>query len=246
MKLHISLHDVAPVHLKRIARAEELLQKWGADQITYLMVPQFHGEIDSATDENFLQFCRAPRPFKVEWSLHGWQHLEGRVKEPGPLRERFARRWMTGGEGEFLALNKREATPLLKKGVESFRTIFSVSPSHFVPPAWLWHPELPSALAEMQFRSFETHRGIATLSSEGEKSWIEAPVISWATRTFTRRNGALMVTPLQACLWRKRPLLRLALHPHDFDWPQTIRSIERLLQKELMHRKTVTISQLTT
>ena len=54
---------------------------------------------------------------------------------------------------------------------------------------------------------------------------IPAPVITWATRTPLRKRTSIAGTPLLLRFWRRRPLLRLAVHPHDFDHPETIASI---------------------
>lgn len=242
-QLHLSLHDVAPPHLERLKRAEQLLCDLGVSRITYLMVPDFHASGASERNDAFLRFCRGERPFEVEWALHGFHHRETAPEQAGSFRERFARRWMTGGEGEFLALTQPEAELLLRRGVESFRTVFGTAPRHFVPPAWLWHPELPQALAAVEIESFEAHRGIARVDG-GEAHWLDAPVITWATRTWLRRKGSLVVCPALSARWSDKPLVRIAMHPNDFDWSQTVKSIRAVIQKELRRRSETTVEKL--
>lgn len=244
MKLHLSLHDVAPTHLERLKRAEELFEELGVNRVTYLMVPHFHNTTPSTESQSFAEYVARQRPFEVEWVLHGFSHLETSPAQKATASENFKRGWMTGGEGEFLALRESDAFERLQKGVNSFKSLFGTAPSHFVPPAWLWHKELPQALEQAGLQSFESHRGISYLKKDGSWRWIDAPVISWATRSWWRRNGALIVCPLQATLWSTRPLLRIALHPHDFDWPQTRSSIRKLLQKEKERRVALPISEL--
>ena len=235
-RVHVALHDVAPFHLDRVRRAEALMARAGVEKATFLLVPDFHHRGDSAKDERFVKWCRGPHPFEIEWALHGLHHLEENAPEGGSMRERFDRAWMTGGEGEFLAATVEEADAKLKSGKETFRAVFGRDPSHFVPPAWLWREGLPKALAANGLRSFEAHRGICAVGPEGDAVWLVAPVISWATRTLSRRLGSLVVCPALAALWRDVPLLRVALHPHDFDWSATAASVEKLLEKQLRLR----------
>jgi len=66
-------------------------------------------------------------------------------------------------------------------------------------------------------------------------------VITWATRTVTRRIGSRVVCPALATLWRTRPLIRVALHPHDFDYPATVANITQVLRALLRERELVSV-----
>jgi hypothetical protein len=39
--------------------------------------------------------------------------------------------------------------------------------------------------------------------------------------------------------WRKTPLLRIAIHPHDIDHPATIRSIQNVVTSLLPERQSI-------
>ena len=242
-KLHVALHDVAPKHLARAKRAEKLLASLGVEKATFLAVPDFHHEGRSDLAEPFVEWCRGPHPFEIEWALHGYFHVEENAPAGGSARERFDRAWMTGGEGEFLALPAEEAETRLREGVRVYESIFGAAPAHFVPPAWLWHEDLPRALAAAGIRSFEAHKGLCAVGPEGGQEWLLAPVISWATRTLARRIGSLYVCPALAFLWRETRLLRVALHPFDFDWSSTQASIEKVLKAQLEAREQVSLAE---
>ena len=243
-KLHVALHDVAPAHLARARRAEKLLASLGVEKATFLLVPDFHHEGRSDLSEPFAEWCRGPHPLEIEWALHGLWHVEENAPAGGTARERFDRAWMTGGEGECLALPAEEAERRLREGVRVYESILGAAPAHFVPPAWLWHEDLPVALAAAGIRSFEAHKGLCLVGPGGKgNSWLLAPVISWATRTLARRVGSLWVCPALAFLWSETTLLRVALHPFDFDWSSTQASIEKVLKAQLEAREQVSLAE---
>ena len=70
-RLLLSLHDVTPHHISRLARAEALFCELGVTHATYLLVPRYHGAWAIESDPMFRDWCRAPRPFTVRWCLHG-------------------------------------------------------------------------------------------------------------------------------------------------------------------------------
>ncbi|HEV7588395.1 MAG TPA: DUF2334 domain-containing protein, partial [Longimicrobium sp.] len=116
-ELLASLHDVAPVHLERLRRAEAVLHELGATRVTFLLVPDFHGRGRADLDDEFVAWCRAPRPFAVRWALHGYTHRDDAARGAGrtPL-ERWKARHLTGGEGEFLSRDAAELERRLERG----------------------------------------------------------------------------------------------------------------------------------
>jgi predicted deacetylase len=267
LKLLVSLHDVTPVHAARLARAEALLQSLAIEEVAYLFVPRFHG-VPSEEDAAFLSWCRAPRAFRVHWMLHGYLHLEFQSPPapraapappaqlaapapqapPAPHASRaqdpsaapgawWKRRLLTAGEGEFLTLSGDALHERLEQGRDVFRRCLDANPDSFVPPAWLAHPDLQPALRELGFDFTEDHHRIYQLQHARSQ---RAPVITWATRTLTRRVGSRVVCPLMSAIWYTQPVLRVALHPHDFDYPATSNNIARVLRRLLRERDAVT------
>jgi predicted deacetylase len=237
--LIVSLHDVTPVHAARLDRAEALLRSLGIAEVTYLLVPRFH-DVPSDEDATFIRWCRAPRPFRVHWMLHGYLHRESRdfatrddpASPPGAW---WKRRLLTGGEGEFLALHGEALHERLIQGRDVFRRCLDADPDGFVPPAWLAHPALQPTLRDLGFAYTEDHHRLYQLQQARAR---RAPVITWATRTLTRRVGSRLVCPALGLVWRAQPVLRVALHPHDFDYPATVANITRLL-RALVHERDV-------
>ncbi len=239
LKLLVSLHDVTPVHAARLARAEALLRSLAIEEVAYLFVPRFHG-VPSEEDAAFLRWCRAPRAFRVHWMLHGYLHQEShpaRAPQPGAW---WKHRLLTAGEGEFLTLRGDELHERLAQGRDVFRRCLGADPDSFVPPAWLAHPDLQPALRDLGFDYTEDHHRIYQLQHARSQP---APVITWATRTLIRRVGSRIVCPLMSAMWRSQPVLRVALHPHDFDYPATSNNIARILHGLIRDRDAVTYSR---
>lgn len=257
----ISLHDVAPNHLRRLRQAEALFERFEVERVAYLLVPQFHGAHTAHRDADFVGFCRARRSFAVDWLLHGYYHLErpgapdlsqetspsgqsevnpqGTSAETVPKAgwsEAFQRRFLTGGEGEFLALDEGEARRRIFAGKAVFEQCLGFAPEGFIAPAWLHAPGLFSWLRDWGFAYTEDHGHVHLLQDQKR---LPSPVVTWATRTWLRRKGSLWVCPALEIQSRRAPLLRLALHPHDFDFPETVASISTVLGRVLRRRRAI-------
>ena len=236
-KLIVSLHDVTPAHRDRLERAERFLAAWGISQATYLLVPDFHGIAVADGSEHFVDWCRASRPFAVQWFLHGYFHSE-RVDPPPRARldliGRVVARLLSDHEAEFGALRGVQLLERLHAGIRVFEGCLGTRPTGFVAPAWLADDELIPALTTLGFSFTENHRRVFQLQT----GWSRAvPVITWATRTVVRRYGSLAVSALQRRIWARQPVVRIALHPHDFDHAVTVASIARTVEAFQRHRE---------
>jgi predicted deacetylase len=226
-KLLVALHDVTPVHAARLEKAERLLTALGIRRVTYLLVPDFHASGAAHASDAFVAWCRMARPFDVQWFLHGYFHKDV-VASARRLNaaDWLASKLLTAGEGEFLELRGDALRERIGAGVQSFERCLGDAPSGFVAPAWLFNSELIPALTNMSFQFTESHFRVFHLRTGRERT---APVITWATRTRLRRYGSLIVALAERRLWQAQPLLRVALHPYDFDHPATVASIARTL-----------------
>jgi predicted deacetylase len=231
--LIVSLHDVAPVHLQRMRRAEALFRALGINRVQYLFVPSFHGRYRASEYPEFLDWCRRDRSFQVSWWLHGYYHQERPSEtelEPLSFTDRLKRRFLTAGEGEFLTLDAAMQRQRLKAGLEEFSHCFQgAKAAGFVPPAWLFKPAvLLPLLKELELPYTEDHRYLYNVN---RGATLPAPVITWATRTWFHKYGSLLVCPLRAQLFHNVEVVRVALHPHDFDHLLTARNIEQVLRR---------------
>jgi len=236
LQVLVSLHDVTPAHQARLEQAEALLTGLGVSRVAYLLVPDYHGAHPIEHDRAFGGWCRRPRPFAVEWVLHGYYHSEGcpAAQAHRPLAHRFARVLLTAGEGEYLALDAVRQRERLARGRDMMSAVVGVVPEAFVPPAWLSNAALAPALRDLGFRYTEDHWRVLDVR-RGDRR--QCPVITWATRSTIRRVGSRVACPisLQALRWREA--IRVAIHPFDMDHPKTTEQIRRVLGSALERRR---------
>ena len=237
--LLLSLHDVTPRHAERLAQAEALFRRVGAASVTYLLVPRYHGGWPIDDNPGFSQWCRARRTFAVHWCLHGYHHQEtpgGHDHFPS-IGNWVKRRFLTEGEGEFLAIAPAEAADRIDRGRISYRSCLGADPSGFVAPAWLFNRALIPSLAERGFAWTEDHRRIHRLR---DRTPIDAPVITWASRSRARRWASTWVSSRLLRRWRESPILRIAVHPCDFDYPSVAENVERTIVAAMRERRLAT------
>lgn len=240
LKLAFALHDVTPFHLRRIERAEACFARWGITKATYLFIPDYHGEHPAKTPE-FAAWCRRERPFAVDWFLHGYYHREcATTRDPAEVRS-VDELQRSAGEGEFVALDETAAELRLQRGRQVFAECLGQSPRGFVAPRWSLRPSLWPLLIRHGFRWSETSSEIVDLPTGRRRP---SPVITWATRTPLRKVTSLVGVPLLRRWWNGTPLLRIAVHPFDFDHPATVRSIERTIAAAVRARRQVSYDEL--
>ena len=244
----VSLHDIAPCHLSRLRRAEQLLVQWGVPKVSYLFVPDYHQQnqgLEKSLLSSFKQWALEEKGFVLQWLLHGYYHLETAAR-PGEAnrklspKNRLKRAFLTAGEGEFPGLSAAETRERIQKGKRFFIDFFHCAPETFVAPAWLFNPGLIPVLKEQRFHMTEDHSFIYLLERDSK---IPAPVITWTTRTPLRKYISRIGCPLLSHFWSARDLVRIALHPFDFDHPATINSIEKVIKENLNKREPILYRQ---
>jgi len=247
-KVLISLHDIAPIHLSRLEKAEELLTRWGVKKISFLFIPDYHKEndrMDGTLMREFKQWINSAKDIEIQWLLHGFYHLEiyPQAQDNGKLSPSFSSlkdilkgKVMTAREGEFNKLSIAGIIDRIEAGMAAFTDFFHQTPDIFIPPAWLFNRHLLPILKKKQFKITEDHSFIYFLDKSEKKT---VPVITWATRTPLRKFISILGCPLLRRLWKRKDLIRLAVHPFDFDHPATINSIEKVVKAILAERECI-------
>jgi len=225
--LLLSIHDVTPAHASTIRRAIHFLRERGVATGALLIVPDFHNTAPLGGDKPFCRFVVDLIDEGWEPILHGYSHLDEQLRKPSSLRERFSSKHMTASEGEFLLLDRDQASQRVEAGREVLKSTINASPTGFVPPAWLCSDEARDALRTSGFRHSEDHVFIEDLVARRR---FFAPALGWASRSLGRRlsssSFAYLSTPMLALL----PAVRFALHPGDFQHRGLMRSIEFSLE----------------
>lgn len=236
-RLLVSLHDVSPRHFGAVEAILSQFRAMGLPPTVLLVVPDFHGEWALSDHPGFVGRLREWKAAGHELALHGHFHRELPEDQSGPQGPAafLRRRFMTAGEGEFLSLPPTRQRARLEAGLGMWESCGLEKPSGFVPPAWLHRPDLPDTLWEMGFSWTENHRGLLFR----DRPALRSPVITWASRDPVRRIGSLVYAPCALRVWRNEPVLRIAVHPHDWDHPSLIRSIRTTIQKALRLRRPI-------
>lgn len=231
-----SLHDVCPQHQERVERAEALFKSLGIEKITYLLIPAYHGAAPCDQNSEFIQWCQEPRPYDIDWFLHGYTHQEDAedLEQPENAEARFKQKYLTASEGEFANLTFEEAKHRVGLGLSVYEHCLHRLPNGFVSPAWLFNRHLAPNLQAQHIRFNEDHSHIYDLEKDIKS---KVPVITWATRTPFRKKTSILGTPVLERLWRSEPVIRVACHPFDFDHPDTVNSIKRIFTKVMQHHE---------
>jgi predicted deacetylase len=111
----------------------------------------------------------------------------------------------------------------------------------FVAPAWLFNEHLIPVLKKHGFCITEDHSFIYLLEKD---KVLRVPVITWATRTLFRRFTSQVGCLFLNRWWGGRDLVRVAVHPFDFDHSATIKSIEKVITDVLNKREPIFYKEL--
>ena len=238
LKLLVSVHDVTPAHAQRLDVLYRLLDELGVRRYALLVVPEWHGAWPLERFPEFVAGLRERAARGAEIVLHGWRHDE--VGLPRPLRHRLRTFGRTDREGEFASLAPVEAAARIARGRDTLRAA-GLDPLGFVPPAWLGGPGLEAVTRSAGFAFTEGPRAVVALA-DGRR--IRAPATCWSTRRAWRAAGSVVVARLRLALERRRPVVRLALHPPDADAPAVLASCRRTLAALLARRVAISYREL--
>jgi uncharacterized protein len=234
----IALHDVAPATWPHCARLLAMLDELEAPPTTRLVVPYFHGNHRIDRDADFIRAIGQRLARGDEIALHGYDHRDraAPLRSPG---DRFRRRVLTAGEGEFAALGEADARQKIERGLELMQCL-RWPVRGFVPPAWLAGTGARAALRASGLRWFSTHDSLVPLP---DGMPVSAPCLTASSRTAARRLMSRLWLNAMASVTRRAPLVRVGLHPADADHAELMECWRRLLRDLLALREPVTKSQ---
>jgi predicted deacetylase len=215
--LAVALHDVAPASFPRCALIRDWLYDLGVQKVTLLVIP---------APELHPFFQRSPE--LAAWLLdrrddgdaiaqHGLQHK--RTRAPGllarPLRE------FQGGEAtEYPGLDEEATAASLDAGRRVLEQA-GVPPRGFVAPGYAYTGALREHLAD-RFDWWGTLLGVRPRPAI-------APALCLGTTTGFKRATSPGLLRLGAALSGR--LLRLDLHPADFEHPSHVHAVEAVLRR---------------
>ncbi len=229
--LAVAVHDVEPATLPRCREIRDWLAKRGVGRATLLAVPAPNGRPIRPRSSDLASWLRARWLAGDAVAQHGFQHVQtGRA---GQCREWLARR-QGNGAAEFVGLDEQRTAEALDRG----RLILSeagIEPRGFVAPGYAYTPALRRALGGryMWWAGLMTlHTATGTLRS--------AALCLGASTRFKRVSSPVLVRGLAL---RGGELMRLDVHPADFDHRRFRHTLERILERAA-GRRPVTYDEL--
>ena len=215
----VSLHDVMPETLDRVATILDRLRAWGLPPVTLLVVPGRAWR--PAQIDQLHRWVEAGHPL----AAHGWVH---HVESIRGWRHRLHSRFLSRRVAEHLALDGDGIVRLMRRSGEWFPAQGLPAPTLYVPPAWALGRVARDALRPLPFAQVEVLRGVLELRSGALRP---LPVVGFETDTPRRARLMRPWNRFQAHRARRtgRPL-RIALHPFDFEY-FLHRDLEDILQR---------------
>ena len=228
--LLVTIHDVTPALQPRIDALWRLCTERGVVP-GLLVVPEWHGGSSVERDPAFGDWIRARAADGAEIFLHGERHDE--VGLTRGWRDQLRALGRTNKEGEFLTLDRATARERIDRGLARLRSL-GLAPLGFVPPAWLARPATHQAVKDA---------GLAVSEDDGviylhrTDSTVASPVLRWSARGAVRVWGSVAQERARWMWQRGAPVVRIALHPADFDHPAVEQSIKLALEAWLSVRR---------
>ncbi len=224
------MHDVEPATFARCALIRDWLDDLGVGRVTLLVIPapQLHP-------------FPARSPELANWLLdrvdagdavaqHGLQHR--RTRPPSRV-QRPLRGWQGGIAAEYPGLDP-DATVASVDAGHDVLTGVGLNPRGFVAPGYAY----TSALREHLATRFDWWATVLALRGNARAG---APALTLGTSTSLKRAASPALVRAGAALSGK--VLRLDLHPADFDHPRHVLALERVLRRA-DHRVAVTYDDL--
>lgn len=236
--LVVSIHDLSTVTRVTVERMLGDLESVGVPVTSLLVIPDHHhkGRIDA--DPKFAEMLGGAVARGHEAVLHGYYHLRP-CKEGEGMATRLITRSYTAGEGEFYDLTREEATGLLRKGKESLGNC-GVPFTGFIAPAWLLGTEAEEAVRGEGFE-YTTRIGEVIDCAGGHR--YQARSVVYSVRSAWRRGVSLLWNEALFHALGNSPLLRIGLHPPDWEHEAIRRHAMNCIRKAAAERQVTTYGE---
>ena len=216
--LAVAIHDVEPASFERCALMRDWLDDLGVDRVTLLVIPapQLHP-------------FPARSPELANWLLdrvdagdavaqHGLQHR--RTRRPGALARPF-RTWQGGTAAEYPGLDPDATIASVETG-RNVLTSVGLPPRGFVAPGYAYTP----ALREHLSRRYDWWATLLSLRGAGRTT---TPALTLGTSSALKRATSPALIRAGAAL--SGSVLRLDLHPADFDHTRHVLAVQKVLKR---------------
>ena len=231
----VVFHDLHPGTMDACIRLLQRMEKLGVRSASLLVVPNWYNRMPL---DRHPDFCSCLRELPHDISLHGWAHVASR--KPGTPFDWLVANRYTAGEGEFHKLPVPAAGKLVAQGLEIFRQV-GIKANGFVAPAWLMEEAHIPILRKAGLGYCTTLTQL--IDVRRNRRW-RAPVLCCTSRTPLRRRLTRQVVSWLARKHASESILRIAVHPSDFLYPEIEEFNYRLVAEALKTRQPATYRDL--
>jgi predicted deacetylase len=217
-RLAVAIHDVEPATFTRCALIRDWLDDFGVEKATLLVIPAPQLHPFTARSPELANWLLDRRDAGDAIAQHGLQHRRTRR---APRFQRTLRAWQGGSAAEYPGLDQDTTIASVEAG-RRVLTDAGVEPRGFVAPAYAYTPALREHLA----RRFDWW---ATLFALRGHATAHAPALVLGTSGAFKRATSPLIVRAGATVCGQ--LLRLDLHPADFDHPRHVLAVERVLRR---------------
>jgi len=228
----VSLHDVRPASLDRCRDIRDWLEARGVDRATLLVIPGARLQsTDGGAPELLVWLERRMRSGDAV-AQHGFRHRQ--YRKPRPPR-RWVARLQGGDSAEFAGLDEASTRSALRVGRRIMSTA-GLEPRGFVAPAFAYNRTLRAALPQ----GFDWWAGLLCVHLRDGRPLV-APANGFGSSGPVKRA----LSPIAAKAGASIPgrLLRIEVHPEDFDDARHVHALEWMLERA-RQRELVTYDEL--
>ena len=236
--LVVSIHDVSPLTCVQTQKILTDLSQIGLGVTSLLVIPDHHRSGLISKNPDFRTWIQSKVNEGHEPVLHGYYHLREKSAGDG-LGKRLVTESYTAGEGEFYDISREKASHRLQAGLKAFEEC-GLKTTGFIAPAWLLGEEAEEAVRSAGFQ-YTTR--IGSVSDYSTSKVHEARSLVWSVRAGWRRWCSLAWNAALFGALRNAPLLRIGIHPPDWEHSRIRSQILRLTRSALAARHGMTYQQ---
>lgn len=237
-QLIISFHDLHPDSWETCRGFIDRCQELGARKMSLLVIPQYHGAPPFTENPEFVDWLKSLDRDNFDLCLHGYYHQAEKVR--GGWFQQMKGNVYTQGEGEFYQLSTEQAQEKLEAGMRLFHP-HELAVYGFTAPAWLCSEEAKQTIRDTGFLYNTLWDGVELTASN---VFIKAPTLVYSSRNAWRRIVSKLWINLFHAYNRNAHVLRFAVHPIDFQYPNIEAHLYRTLEKALAARECATYRDL--
>lgn len=238
--LIVSIHDVSPFTQTATESMLKELRALGVDRCSLLVVPNHHHRGHFLEHPEFCEWLRHRVSGGDEAVIHGYFHQRA-SRHGESARDQIVTRFYTAGEGEFYDLSEEQARALVGQAREEFRAA-GFDPVGFIAPAWLLNGAGERALQSLGIQYTTRLRTVTNLQTRTVRT---SQSLVFSVRSAWRRACSRAWNAMLFHRLKSNPLMRLGIHPPDYEHLTIWQQIRRLAAGALVNRQPMTYAQWT-